>query len=222
MSRLQFLVLICIGAAAGPASSAELAWPAGIYSHYSNEEPLRDVLESVASSQGIPVVISDKVDDIISVSFTELEPGEIFHRLTNAYKLTHYYDGNALFIYRLDEVKSSMIKLSSMSAIEFRQSLEQLGVFDERFPWNVEHKQKLVFFSGPPRFVSLVNEMAKRMDIQKPPLSDTVYTWQDRYGVTHYSSAPPALPPAAPVQTIAIQKSAVTESTPKVDVPASN
>lgn len=211
-SRQRYrLVLVLAGmACAGVATTAELSWSPTVYSHYSNQEPLRDVLESLASSQSLPVVVSDNVQDVISVSFTEMLAGDIFERLISAYKLTWYFDGNAIYVYRIDEVQSSVIKLKSISPIQFQESLTRLGIFDPRFQWNVEEEYGLVYFSGPPRFVVLVNEMAKRLDIGKPVNQNTVYTWVDQYGTTHYSSEPPPLDYQSKVFTIPVRDSAIT------------
>lgn len=209
MNRTFAGLVVFLFAVSG-AGAAELRWPDTIYSHYSNQEPLRDVLESMASSQAIPVVVSDKVQDVISVSFTELSPGEIFSRLMSAYKLTWYYDGNTLYVYRIDETQSAVIKLRSLTPLQFQTSLERLDMFDNRFRWNADQDQKLIYFSGPPRFVSLVNEMAKQLDTARARNPNTVYTWVDRQGITHYSSAPPQLSVATDVHTIQVQPSAIT------------
>ena len=203
------------------AQAAELSWPNEPYSHYSNQEPLRDVVESLAASQGIPVVVSDSVDDVVSISFHQIMPAELFDRLIKAYNLTWYYDGNTLFVYGIDEMLTSTIKLSTLTALDFQKSLQDLGIFDGRFPWRVVKRQNLIYFSGPPRFVALVNEMAKKLDINQNQPDNIVYRWIDEYGITHFSSTAPNNVSSAQVDVLTTQSGLITGS-PAPDVVQAN
>jgi type III secretion protein C len=175
------------------AQAAELQWPATPYSHFSNQEQLRDALESLASSQGIPVVVSKKIQDVISISFAKLEPAVIFQRLVDAYNLTWYYDGHVLYVYRLDEMETKTIKLKSLSVASFKKSLRELDIFDERFSFRSIDRQGLIYLSGPKRFLELTAEMASHLDNDEGQTNITakVYKWKDKRGITHFSSAPP-------------------------------
>lgn len=175
------------------AQAAELQWPATPYSHFSNQERLRDVLESLSSSQGIPVVVSERIQDVVSTSFVELEPGVIFQRLMDAYNLTWYYDGHVLYVYRLDEMETKTIKLKSLSVASFKKSLRELNILDERFSFRSIDRQGLIYLSGPKRFLDLTAEMATHLDndVVQPNTTAKVYKWKDKRGITHFSSAPP-------------------------------
>jgi type II secretory pathway component GspD/PulD (secretin) len=175
------------------AQAAELQWPTTPYSHYSNQEPLSNVLESLSSSQGIPVVVSTKIQDVISISFAELEPAIIFKRLVDAYNLTWYYDGHVLYVYRLDEMQTKTIKLKSLSVKSFKKSLRELDILDERFSFRSIDHQGLIYLSGPKRFLELTAEMANHLDHNdgQPNMTAKVYKWKDKQGITHFSSAPP-------------------------------
>lgn len=175
------------------AQAAELQWPATSYSHFSNQEPLGDVLQSLSSSQNIPVVVSKKIQDVISISFAELKPAVIFQRLVNAYNLTWYYDGHVLYVYRLDEMETKTIKLKSLSVASFKKSLRKLDILDERFSFRSIDRQGLIYLSGPKRYLELTAEMATHLDNDdtQPTMAAKVYKWKDKQGITHFSSAPP-------------------------------
>lgn len=179
--------------------AAELIWPTTPYSHFSNQEPLRDVLQSLAANQGIPIVVSKKIQDTVSITFEKLEPTVIFQRLIDAYNLTWYYDGHVLYVYRLDEMQTKTIKLNHLSVRSFKKSLQQLEILDERFSFRSIDRQGLIYLSGPSRLIELTLEMAELLDTevqQKTPTDPVrrntrVYKWKDKKGITHFSSAPP-------------------------------
>jgi type II secretory pathway component GspD/PulD (secretin) len=196
----------------GQAQAAELQWSTEPYSHYSDQEPLRDVLKSLVATQGIPVVISGRIQDVVNVRFEPLPPGEIFTRLVNAYKLTWYYDGQALYVYPMDEVHTATLQLKHASVKEFNDSLERLDVLDSRFHWRVSEPDRLIYFAGPERFVSLVMEMAKVFDDEDGPAAGLVYKWTNEAGIVNYSTAPPPEISAAvgTVEAIRLQNGPVT------------
>ena len=185
--------LLAVAAIGQPASveAAELSWSDAPFSYYAEKESLRSALESVASAQMIPVKVSDRVNGEISVNFINQPLGEVFNQLVKAYSLTWYYDGYTLYVYQLDEVQSATVKLKSLTANEFLATLKQLGIHDDRFHWRAAESGKLVYLSGPQRYVDMVTDMATVVDEEKPSSDGQVYTWVDESGTTHFSSQPP-------------------------------
>lgn len=179
--------------------AAELSWPTTPYSHFSNQESLRDVLQSLAANQAIPIVVSEKIHDTVSVAFEEVQPALIFQQLVDAYNLTWYYDGHVLYVYGLDEMQTKTIKLKHLSVRSFKKSLRQLGILDERFSFRSIDHQGLIYLSGPTRLIELTLEMAELLDTEAPQATPAdkggrntrIYEWKDSKGITHFSSAPP-------------------------------
>ena len=84
------------------------------------------------------------------------------------------------------------MELEGISVESFKQSLEKLNIFDQRFAWRAIDHEGLVYLSGPARYIELVEQMAERLD--RPPAEDNgdkIYMWTDSNGVMNYSSAPP-------------------------------
>lgn len=176
----------------GSAQSAVIPWKTKVYSHYSNNEELSDVVRSLMSSQSIPVVISDKVEEVVKVHFERHKPQAVLERLSDMYGLTWYYDGHVLFVYSAEEVITATLRLKNVSASEFTYSMKELGVFDSKFKWRMSERDGVIYFSGPERFVDLVMEMARVVDnTGKKPPSQFVYTWRDNEGQKHFSTNPP-------------------------------
>lgn len=171
-----------------------IKWESDSYSHYSKGEELADVLKDLMSFQRIPVVVSSKVVGEVNLRFENLPPGEVLDRLARLYQLAWYYDGHALFVYRMDETKTATLKLVHLPVTDFTESLKRLGIYDSRYSWKASEADGFIYFSGPPRYVKLVMETAKAMDekVSKTAVNAVVYRWKDGKGIVNFSSTPPA------------------------------
>lgn len=192
---LRGALTLVLTVAMSTSMAASIPWKTKSYSHFSDNEELSNVITSLMSSQSIPVVISEKVDELVKVHFEKYKPQKVLERLSDMYGLTWYYDGHVLFVYSAEEVVTATLRLKNVSASEFTLSLRELGVFDPKFKWRMSERDGVIYFSGPERFVNLVMEMAKVVDSStKKPASQLVYTWRDQSGQINYSTDPPGRP----------------------------
>lgn len=171
------------------ASAKKLDWSKTLYTHYSDQEPLKDFLTELAATQKTPIVISEKVDSVVSGYYREMTPQDIFLNVVKANGLLWYFDGDTLFVNREDELQTGSVSLSNTSASEFTSSLERLGVLDHHYHWVSSDVDQMVYFKGPEQFVTAVLEMSKVLD--KKQTTPNVYKWVDSRGITHFSSNPP-------------------------------
>ncbi|CAA6815705.1 MAG: Unknown protein [uncultured Thiotrichaceae bacterium] len=171
------------------ASAKKLDWSKVPYTHFSDQEPLRDFLTELAATQKTPIVISEKVDSVVSGYYREMPPEEIFLNVAKANGLLWYFDGDTLFVNREDELQTGSVSLSHASASEFTSSLERLGVLDHHYHWVSSDVDQMVYFKGPEQFVTAVLEMSKVLD--KKQTTPSIYKWVDSRGVTHFSSNRP-------------------------------
>ncbi len=170
-------------------SAAQLPWSNKIYSHFSDQEPLSTLLETLAASQNTQVTISKKIDDVVSVHFKKKTAKNIFKELVKAHGLIWYYDGGVLYISKRDETQTGSVNLKYHTTKEFAQSLRQLGILDDHFYWVESEHDNTVYFKGPERFVSTVLKMSKILD--KKPTKSRIYKWIDKNGVPNFSSKMP-------------------------------
>lgn len=166
-----------------------LNWSNAEFSLYAREDKLKDVLTGLATSQSIPIEIDASVVGTVNGVFSKTTRQIIFDKLIEAYGLAWYYDGHILYIDRLANTESRTINLQVIHPREFKHQLIQLGVYeeDERFHWRSVDNKKLVHISGPAPFVKKVSAMAEKLD-NSYKSSNTIYTWTDARGVTHYST----------------------------------
>lgn len=191
---LKLFASVCVlGACLMSASSvnaAPLPWDGGVYSHFSDQEPLSEVLKTLAASQNTPIVVSPKVKDVVSLKFKEMAPRAIFDELVRTYGLIWYYDKEALYIYKEEEAQTASVSLKNHTPEEFTAALKRLGVLDERFKWQVSEVDNLIYFTGPERFITSVLDMASVVDSQRLA-RQRIYRWKDAQGVMNFSSERP-------------------------------
>lgn len=169
--------------------AAQLPWSKKVYSHFSDQEPLESLLETLAASQNTQIVVSKKIEDVVSAHFKEKTAKAIFKELVKAHGLIWYYDGGVLYISKKDEIQSGSINLKYHTTKEFSQSLRQLGILDDHFYWVESAHDNTVYFKGPERFVSTVLKMSNVLD--KKPAKPRIYKWIDKNGVPTFSSKMP-------------------------------
>ncbi|MBO0614425.1 hypothetical protein J1836_16100 [Thiothrix fructosivorans] len=151
---------------------------------------MAELLKTLASLQDLPVVVSPKVKDVVSLHVQDKKPQEIFNELVKNYGLIWYYDKESLFVYKEEEVQTASISMKKMSPQEFTNALQRLQVLEERFQWQISEVDNIIYLTGPERFVSAVLDMAKVMDTQDLARRQ-VYRWKDKEGVVNFSSEDP-------------------------------
>jgi len=186
----KLLITILFTCLSSSLIAEELTWNKEKYTHYSEEQPLSEMLEAMASAQGTSIVVSPKVNDIISVYFKEMYPIEILKSLAQSNKLLWYYDGEILYIYKDDEIQTGSVTLKKMSVKDFSQTLRKIGILDKQFYWNEVEEEGIVYFKGPERFVSAVLQMSKILD-EREPSNNKVFKWKDDSGRVNYSNINP-------------------------------
>jgi len=185
LTGLVSILLLCVQ----QAQAKSLQWNNEVYTHYSDQEPLKSLLEAVAASQKTPIIMSEKIDTVISAYYKKQTPRSIFLEVIKTNGLVWYYDGDTLFVEREDEMQTGSVSLSNVSASQFTSSLERLGILDHRYQWITSDVDRMVYFKGPEPFVTAVLEMSKVLD--KKSSSNSVYRWTDEQGRINFGSSLP-------------------------------
>jgi len=188
--RKIILKLLLAAQFATAAVAAPLQWNEKPYSHYSDQEPLAEMLKTLAANQGTPISLSDQVDDVVSMHYKNRTSVEIFKELIQTYGLIWYYDGESVFVYKEDEAKRGSVSMENMSPQEFSDALKRLEVLDDQFHWEISEVDNVIYFTGPERFVSSVLSMAQLMDSNASKRTK-IFKWVDATGRVHYSNERP-------------------------------
>jgi type III secretion protein C len=149
---------------AAGAAAATIVWKKTRYSHYAQNEDLKEILVDFFAAQGIGIVCSEHVKGKISGDFVNQDPQAFFDQITDAYNLIWYYDGAAVYLYSGHEMTSHILNLGYLDMKRFKQNLRQLDILDDKFAFRLIEKDRVVYVSGPERYVQLVSDLAEQLD----------------------------------------------------------
>ncbi|MFM2319748.1 MAG: hypothetical protein RLZZ215_2369 [Pseudomonadota bacterium] len=184
------ILVVCLLLLTKAAWAAPLTWSQQAYSHFSDQEPLVDLLQTLASTQKVPVVLSPQIKDVVSLHYKQQLPELIFNNLVKTYGLIWFFDGEMLYVYKENEAQRGSVSLEKMTPQAFTTAMKRLNVLDSQYHWEVSEVDNMIYFTGPERFVSSVLDMAKMMDTQKLERPQ-VYKWIDAKGQVNYSNERP-------------------------------
>lgn len=163
-AALMCTLLLMVAQNIVPAQAAQINWQDKEYNHYAQKEDIKNVLTDFFASQGIGVVCSENVKGKVSGNFKNKDPQAFFKHITDAYNLVWYYDGAAVYLYSSHEVTSSILNLEYLNMNKFRQNLIDLDIHDPRFAMRMIEKERIIYVSGPQRYVDLISQMATQLD----------------------------------------------------------
>ncbi|WP_305884585.1 MULTISPECIES: secretin N-terminal domain-containing protein [unclassified Bradyrhizobium] len=150
---------MCLGAI--KALGAPLALPSTPYSYTVLDQDLATALQEFGNNLNIRVNISTGVKGRIRGRMPDLSPREFLERLISLYNLQWYYDGLVLYVSDAHEAQSRLLILNPISFDAFKAALDALNISDERYIVRAVPGDGLVFASGPPRFIALVEQTLK-------------------------------------------------------------
>ncbi len=154
------MIVAVLGILGGRSYARDL--PKGIQFEYvANKESLADMLKNFASSQGLAIVVSPKVTQVVNGKFSGNDPQKFLNDLSQVFGLIWFFDGSVIYVNASDEVQTKMIKVPDISAQRLDESIRNLGILDSRYNLRYVPGQKMIYVSGPPRYVELVNEVAQ-------------------------------------------------------------
>ena len=186
MKRILTIFLLAASLASWGADA--IPWKLPSYTLVARDMDLRVALNTFATAEGLPIIMSPTVGGVFSGDFTEVAPAEFLDKIATTHNLIWYYDGASLYLYGAGEILSVLIDLKYMKAAEVRAMLGELGVEDGRFPLKTTSNDELIMVAGPPRYVALVAEMIEKADKLRQlrtfnevetRLFPLTYTWAD-------------------------------------------
>jgi type III secretion protein C len=146
-----------------PARSLEPKWPTGPYKYLVIDQDVKDVLIEFGRNIGVPAQVSDQVSGRVRGRLPLVTAREFLNLLCERNGLVWYFDGTVLHVGAEAEVKTELVNIGQLPATEFLARLETLGIADPRFPVRATQDAGTVSVSGPPVFVSLVQQTLAAM-----------------------------------------------------------
>ncbi|MCX8565587.1 MAG: type III secretion protein C [Glomeribacter sp. 1016415] len=143
--------------------------------------PLAQVLREFGAHYNMSVIVSPQVDAAFIGSLHDLAPEQVLDRLAQLYQLTWYYDGQTLYVYKAQEIRSQLITPAYLPVQTLMTQLRGIGLLDARqCRVRVVPASNAMEVSGVPVCVERVAQFAQRIDEQK--LNDE----QNREGIQFF------------------------------------
>lgn len=163
MKRIQAgllsLALLLGSLAATEAVAGPIPFPKRTVQLTAREQPLGNFLQDFFGSLDIPLVVSPKLNGVVSGTFSG-DPGDIYRRLARAYGIVAYYDGTVIHVYPAGEITTRTVPLErTVSQGVVNQALN-LRLTDAQNTLRRTGDGSLLLV-GTPRFVQQIEELSR-------------------------------------------------------------
>lgn len=160
VAAVLLLALCCAQATAAP-----IQFTRNQVSYDLKGESLKEFLTRFFAEQGLQVVLSPLVE---SQGGTLNGPRsgsaeQVFRSIASANQLTAYYDGGAVYIYKLNERITRYLAVPSSRVEEFARAFHEMRLGDSANTFNARADSGLVVVSGTPRFVEQAQELTSTL-----------------------------------------------------------
>ncbi|EEG87578.1 hypothetical protein PROPEN_00289 [Proteus penneri ATCC 35198] len=120
-------------------------------------------------------VLSDKLDKPFILSnavkkkrvtgnFDISSPQDAFDLMVRRMSLLYFNDGESIYVYDNSEIQQELFQVKNIGMSEIKEYLQDVGLFDARFPLRSGQDQRTFYISGPPVYLKLVKAAADYLD----------------------------------------------------------
>lgn len=187
LTRLLTAALLCVGVPAAYAATLEnLAPPEAAIAagqtaeevdlssreqpparFIARKEPVENLLKAIGSELRKVVRMSSKARQYrVSGEFNLQDPFEVIERVTASLGLIWYFDGQVIYVYDNSEAASSMLTISSKRVDSLVAFLKKSALYDHRYPIRHTPGADMIYVSGPPKYVEIVQGATAMMQTQ--------------------------------------------------------
>lgn len=131
--------------------------------HFAKEISLPELIRGYFALQNINVVIDPDVQGTVNGRFEDLSPEEFLNRLSRAHGLIWFYDGNVVYVYPSQKVESKFLAINEWASKKLLETVSGLGMVAPSSLIRIVGPNSIAFVSGPPKYVSIVSDMADRL-----------------------------------------------------------
>ena len=166
MRARRLLVWLVLALALCP-SSLLAQWSTRPFTYIAVDQDVRQLLRDFAASEGLGIVISERVTGTISGDFRAVQPQAFMEDIAATSGLTWYLFAGVLYIYDSSETESEIIHLANTSPDLLKRALMGLGILDPRFDFKADPDLGIVLITGPPRYTDLVKQVIQTVEARR-------------------------------------------------------
>jgi type III secretion protein C len=144
-----------------------LPWKTAEYYHFAKNQELKELIRSFCVMQSMDCIVSDNVADIVNGKFSNVTPRQFWKDITNAYGLVWFFDGSMMYVYKSDEVSSSVYQMNRDEMRTLVKVISQLGFLSSNVTFRPLETAGILVVSGPPKLMALTEELSKKIVIER-------------------------------------------------------
>ncbi|WP_193015534.1 type III secretion system outer membrane ring subunit SctC [Proteus sp. FME41] len=135
-----------------------------------------------------PFILSNAVKkERITGNFDLSSPEDAFELMVKRLSLLYFNDGKAIYIYESSEISQELFQVSNIGITALKEYLQDVGLYDSRYPLRAGRDQRTFYISGPPIYIKLVTAAAEFLDndVQEQineNINSQIPTGSSRYG----------------------------------------
>ncbi|WP_109419959.1 type III secretion system outer membrane ring subunit SctC [Proteus terrae] len=132
-----------------------------------------------------PFILSSAVKkERVTGNFDISSPEEAFELMVKRLSLLYFNDGKSIYIYESSEILQELFQVKNIGLTELKEYLQDVGLYDPRYPLRAGRDQRTFYISGPPVYIKLVKAAAEFLDndVQEQINNNQVPVGSSRYG----------------------------------------
>ncbi len=140
------------------AHSHGLNLPEAEYPYRVVDQDVSVILKEFGQNLGIRVKLSSKVSGRVRGGISKSSALIFLNNVCRLNGLDWYYDGSILHVTSAEEQATRFLPVSKDAVAKLMENLARLSFYDERFPIRVGPDNASMVISGPPAYVTLVEQ----------------------------------------------------------------
>ncbi|WDE08615.1 type III secretion system outer membrane ring subunit SctC [Thalassomonas viridans] len=135
------------------------------YAVNSKGESIANILKNFSANYNIQAVISSQLTTRVFGSYSGKNGRDFLDQLARRNAFTWYNDNGAIYFYATSEYQNRVFHLRYITPEYLEDMLRKVGIWDGRFNWQVAANEQIVYISGPPRFINLIEQTIWTLDV---------------------------------------------------------
>lgn len=138
------------------------SWKEGAYAYAADNTSLRTVLQDFATSHSVTLNVPADFDGNVQGRLRADSPIDFLNRLGLQFRFQWFVYNDTLYVSRQSDQISRRIKVSADAAPDLKQALTDVGLLEPKFGFGELPDDGVVIVTGPPEYVSLVQDFSAK------------------------------------------------------------
>lgn len=156
-------------------------WKSGAYAYSAEDTPLSIILEDFANSFGVDVNLGTLPDNNVTGRLRSDSPEAFLNRLALEYRFQWFVYNNTLYVSPQSAQTSKRLEISPEAAPDIKEALRGVGLLEPRFGWGELPDDGVVLVTGPPEYVRLIDDFARRSEQKKDETQKEIMSFRMKY-----------------------------------------